>query len=255
MIFNGRIIEKDIGGDGGLVYKVVTPSGQLIEGVMTLGEGGDMTIFHHTPYNVGSEVMVVCGNDTGRPPYFIIGGVTSPVDRVKIGAVDVPFTQATDYKTISPSDMAFRNKNTGLVLAQEGVAISSKGVNLQLRGNKLRVSQGGVADNEILNADPTISTLIPYFERVNQTLQALCRAVEIIAPDKLTELGEELTTAIALASQDPTAINQARVVELEGKIETLTSALGVISTSPSIPTSGMIEADLEASKNSSILVP
>lgn len=238
MIINARITEIDVGNDGGRIYSVLTPSGQLLEGVMTLGEGGDATIFHHTPYSIGSEVIVISTNPMKRPPYFIIGGVTDPIDRQKIGAVDVPFTQGGDYTTISPSDMAFRNKKSGVVLAQDGLALTSNGINAQLRGGDFRVSQGGLAENRLLNASGTISTLISYFEKVNLKVEALSEVVT-----KSTEL------TIAVSGLPATATEVARLSS------ELAVALATLNTSPPLTPIGSIEADLEASINSSILVP
>ncbi len=240
MLINATITDVGFGSDGGLIYRAVTPSGVLIEPVLALSNSGDFTRFTHFPYAEGSEVLITTG-EQNKPPFYIIGGYMTSIDRRKIAESTPAFTSRADYTNINADDIGIRNTKSAIVVATDGVAITSPDVNLQLRGGVARVSQGGVADNQVLNADATINTLIEYITNLEAKIYLMERGI-------VNAYEAVIASANAVVQGSGEVIRNTYLAPYEAE-------MAILNANAPVPPSATIEARLEGAKNPHVLIP
>jgi hypothetical protein len=196
MILAGKIIDKQLSERLIYQYSILAPNGQILSPAYVMGGGGSAKNFVNTPYEVGADVLVATSNPRGHAPYFILGGMQDPSDQQRIN-IQVPEVSGATVASVNEGDYAVRLGNAVLMLTANGNCVSAGlNINQQLSGGVFRVSQGGLAENQLLNAQSTIDTLINYISVLNIKIAALSQAVNTSA----TAVQAAYTAAAAAAT-------------------------------------------------------
>lgn len=234
MIYVGTIEYARVSRDGVTEYAVVGPQGMVMSPCFAIGGAGTLKSYVSAPYAVGSDVLL-CSARGGQPPFFIVGGVLDALDSRMINKADAQPQVGQEYVTANPSDYAVRNGNSLLLMNPSSrTSLTAPSISLQLRGGQLSISQQGVAENELLNAQATIEELVAYAAELNVKIAALEAA--ILALGSATAAG---LTALGQTIQ----------------AEAITGAMPALSAVPQPRAAAIVEANLTAAVNAHIQVP
>lgn len=246
MITAGKIIKQELTPALIMEYTVLCPNGQVLYPVYISGGSGSSRRFQHTPYQEGAEVIVCALGRRGQAPYYILNGIFDPTDEQQINVI----TPVVDeYSTVNAADYAIRNGNSTLVLSDTGrAALTAGSINMQLRGGTLRISQQRLADNQLLNAAATISTLVEYIGELNAKIALL----EQLALSSAPAVAAAYTAAIAAAT---TAGNAVLAAELTQQSVAAASAASALGASLPLQEAASIELSLNMATNQHIRVP
>lgn len=229
MIAVVEITGVTVGSSGVREYTGVTPYGAEYSPMIPVGGAGLALSYDSTPYTVGSRVLVGCPRGEGRPPYFIIGGVMNYSAAKALN--DATEIEEGEVRGITSKDRAIRNSSSAVIVSPSKVTVSSPSINLQLRSGLLRVSQEGTSENQLLNAQATIDTLLDYIGKANATILAM-----------------QAVLAQVSASVAPTLTPP--------QLEALTASNTILANATAaLPTVPMVSSSLDAAINPNITVP
>lgn len=248
MFLAGKIIDKQLSLSGVYEYTVLAPNGQVLYPAYITGGGGTAKSFQHTPYEEGAEVVLATANSAGHAPYYILAGIPSPGDLARIN-VFVPPVEGQSVSSTNAGDYCVRLGSALFSLTASSTAVTAAtAINQQLNGGALRISQQGVAENQLLNAQNTIDTLVQYIEQLNVKIAALQQAVQSSAPAVQAAYTAAITAATAAGN--PVLADQLTQQAIDSA-----SAIGALATTPPLTDSGTINTSLSSGINQHIRVP
>lgn len=156
---------------GSSVYDVRLNEGAHYRGVPIAGLGS-ASLF---PVEVGQTVHLIFPNGAYDLPYIV------SADAVNVAESTASAGASDDYSPDS-RDLVLRHAQNTLSLSESGVTIAPVSTaRVQLAsGESLRISEGGDADNQVLNADPFIDELYTYLAGIETTIRAIQAHLRVV---------------------------------------------------------------------------
>jgi len=150
-------------------YDVRLNEGHIYKSVPISMLGGSLF-----PVKVGDSVLLLFPKGGFDLPYIIGNESTEIAEKTEEA------TESADYAP-DQSDLVLRHANQQISLSESGVTLDSTITRVQLTA-KLRVSQNGVSDNQVLNGQPFIDEVYSYIADLEAQTRALREAINLIIP-------------------------------------------------------------------------
>lgn len=273
MIYSGRIIDIDTAMDGSPMYTVANSAGAIFAPCFPLSAAsGVKGVKVIAPLELNASVCLVRADK--NQPCYIIGGFSHEDDLTPI-TISEPITADVneDYLKHHRDEYVAKVSDSSLTLSpRNNLVMNAPSMKMQLQGGKLRVSQENVSENEILNADPFLTVLFDYLEKLEQRVIELTTGFNVLTDlvSKHTPAGSpleqrltvEIPAEIAVATNNGDLVT---VAELQAEALSLTELqplVGGINTSidtavvdPLGNVATSTKPDAEATKNDHITIP
>ena len=273
MIYSGRIIEVTTAMDGSPMYTVANSAGAIFAPCFPLSAAsGIKGVKVIAPLELNASVCLIRVDDSNT--CFIIGGFSHEDDLTPISVTEpVTADSNEDYRNHHCDEYVAKVGDSSLTLSpRNNLVMDAPSMKLQLQGGKLRVSQENISENEILNADPFLTVLFDYLEKLEQRVVELTSGLNVVIDlvSKHTPAGSpleqrltaEIPAEIAVATN---AGDLAKVAELQAEALSLTELqplVGGINTNintailnPLGNVATSTKPDAEATKNDHITIP
>lgn len=258
MIYAGEVTKIEQAEDGTPVCTVVNSAGNTFyPAFIASTAGGFDGVYIHLATEVGSQVILARANDNA--PFFIIGGVPDVRNqtKVKTGAIIPPLTKDVDYNSLHVSETRIANTNASITLSPvEDLVIQAPTIRNQLKGEKFRVSQNGVANNQVLNAQPFINVLFAYLQTIQLKI-ALIETTSLKSATVLNDLTDAIIQALAVQGNADAKLTAlaTNISALADDLADLVTRSGDLALQDTLEDATVIQASAEATKNSDILIP
>lgn len=273
MIYSGRIIEVATAMDGSPMYTVANSAGAIFAPCFPLSAAsGIKGVKVIAPLEINASVCLVRADQNNT--CYIIGGFSHEDDLTPITITDpVTADSNEDYRNHHNDEYVAKVSDSSLTLSpRNNLVMDAPSMKLQLQGGKLRVSQENVSENEILNADPFLTVLFDYLEKLEQRVIELTTGFNILTDlvSKHTPAGSPLETRLLVEIPAEIAVatnagNLDEVAKLQAEALTLGQLqplVGGINTSIDttilnhlVNVAPITKPDAEATKNDHITIP
>lgn len=257
MIFAGEVTKIDEVEDGTPVCTVVNSAGNTFyPAFIASTAGGFDAQYIHMPIQIGSQVLLARANENA--PFFILGGVPDPKNQVKVKTGDFSASsKLADYNSLHVSETSIRNTNSSITLSPlNDLIIQSTSIRNQLKGEKFRVSQNGVANNQVLNAQPFLDVLFLYLQTIQQKV-ALLETLSLRSAGIIENLTFLLQNSLEVAGNADAKLSAllTNLGILSNDLADLVTQTGELSLQETLDDALIIKASAEATKNNDILIP
>lgn len=188
---------------GSAVFDVRLNEGAHYRGVPLAGVGECLI-----PPKIGAIVHLVFPNGAYDLPY-IVGA-----DSVRIAESTQSADASGDYAPDS-RDLVLRHASNVVSLSESGVTIAPVSTaRIQLAsGEKLRISEGGDADNAVLNADPFLDELYAYIASLELTIKNMQTHLNVLNNQLSASYPAIVATAPAsVANPPPSSASKTRAL-------------------------------------------
>jgi len=181
MIYSARIVSIDKALDGSPMFTAITSSGALFSPCFLLSHAAGLDgMLSNVPIKIHSAVCLLRVDES--TPCFIIGGFADETAQSSL-SIENPVTADADedYTGRHIDEHITANGSTTLTLSpRNNFVVNTPSAKIQLGGGKLRVSQDGEANNEVLNAAPFIDVLFDYLAELELRVAALTASVNAL---------------------------------------------------------------------------
>lgn len=219
---------------------------------------------------VGGRVILLENPMQKGRSFFIIGGLTHPLDSMAISADGIRTAKDADtrgvvsdtafeyfinqdYKLTHVSDYHVQNLNSYINMSDvNGLTLEgSPRVSVQIPDDEetavFRVAAGGLALNTVLNAEPFMNRLFDYLGELKSKIDALERMIEIINPALINAMNSTGALLNAATPGSGAALIEQSVQVSNGATD--------LSASGTVREASDVRTDAENDKNSYILIP
>lgn len=248
MIVAAKITLRDETVDGIPYYEAMTPAGIALSPIFETGMGGGTLTYIRAPMEVGAQVLVSSSTGDREGPYFIVARLFDPLEMRLTNVSSAPAGAGMEHTNVNMEDLVLRTKGSSAVVSPQRVSLTSPTCGIQLRGGQLEISSLGVMENQLLNAQNTIDTLVSYIEQLNSKVAALETAIQTSAPGTIAAYEAAITLANA------TSPGSGEIIR-EQQLNPFNEAVSTLSSSAPLPAAATVEADLTSGVNPSIKVP
>lgn len=248
MILAAKITLRDETVDGIPYYEAMTPAGIALSPVFETGMGGDALTYVRVPVDVGTQVLISSSTGDREGPYFILARLFDPLEMRLTNVSSLPAGAGAEYTDVNMEDLVMRVQGSSTVVSPHRVSLTSPTCGIQLRGGQLEISSSGIMENQLLNAQNTIDTLVSYIEKLNAKVAALETAVQTSAPGTIAAYEAAILAANAVSPGSGEIIRQQQ-------LNPFNEAVSALSSSVPLPPAATVEIDLTSGVNPSIKVP